>query len=131
MQMFEQALAQELETIPTLGGKVYPLNAPEKAYDKTKPYAIYVSSEGLRTKEIGAGYVAGKSVRAEVNVIAKRYEEVKPIAATVVDLLVSMERRQIGTDGPFIQEMTYRAPVEIYEPAPALYRSVIEFNVYF
>lgn len=128
---FEPALAQELKSIAALENRIYPLNAPETSFDLTKPYLIYGSSEGLRTKEIGRGYRTGKSIRGELNVIAPRYSDMKSITGQVIDLMVSMERRKIGTDGPFIQELTYGDPVELYENQPKLYRCVIDFEVYF
>jgi len=128
---FEPALAQELKSIMALDGRVYPLTAPETAFDLNKPYLIYGSSEGLRTKEISSGYQSGKMVSGELNVIAPRYADMKSITAEVIDLLVGMERRTIGSSGPFIQELTYEEPVELYEDQPKLYRCVIDFEVYF
>jgi hypothetical protein len=128
---FEPALAQELKTISALNGRVYPLTGPEQRFDLTQPYLIYGSSEGMRTKELGSGYQAGKAVPGEINVIAPRYADAKAIMKDVIALLVGMERRVIGTDGPFIQELTYEAPVELYEEAPKLYRCLLQFEVYF
>lgn len=127
---FEAALTVELETIAALENRIYPLTAPETSFDLTKPYLVYGSSEGLRTKTLG-GYHSGKSVEGEINVIAPRYADMKSITAAVVDVLVSMEQRVIGTGGPYIQELTYETPVELYEEAPKLYRCLIDFEVYF
>jgi hypothetical protein len=127
---FEPALAHELKTIPELQNRVYPLDAPEATKHNGVPYLIYASSEGLRDKTLG-GYLDSKEVRAELNVIAARYGDMKAIAKKVVALIVDMEGRQIGTDGPFIEEITYQMPVELYESQPDLYRCVIDFEVYF
>lgn len=131
MQSFEAALTQELKTIATLQNRVYPLTSPEANAGQGIPYLIYGSSEGLRDKTIGEGYLSSKEVQAEINVVASRYSDMKAITREVIALLVGMEGRQIGTDGPFIQELTYQAPVEIYESQPGLYRCVVEFSVYF
>ncbi|QMV44467.1 tail completion protein gp17 [Cohnella cholangitidis] len=128
---FESALTQELKTISTLGNRVYPLTAPEANAKGGVPYLIYVSSEGERLKSLGEGYLEGKEVRAEINVMADRYKDMKEITKQVVALLVGMEQRVIGTNGPFIQELTYNPPVELYEDKPQLYRCVIEFNTFF
>lgn len=127
---FEAALVQELGVIAALGGRIYPLDAPETPYDLTQPYLIYASSEGLRTKTLD-GYQIGRLVQGEINVIAPRYSDVKSITGAVLDVFVGMEQRVIGTGGPFIQEVIYRQPVELYEDAPKLYRCNIEFEVYF
>ena len=127
---FEPALVQELKTITALGGRIYPLFAPEATKHNGVPYLVYASSEGVRDKTLG-GYLKSKEVRGELNIVAARYGDMKAITKQVIDLLVSMEQRQIGTDGPFIQELIYQQPVEMYEPQPDLHRCVIEFSSYF
>lgn len=127
---FEPALAQELKTIPELQNRVYPLDAPEANAEQGVPYLIYASSEGLRDKTL-SGYLESKEVRGELNIIARRYGDMKAITKQVVAILMSFEGRQIGTNGPYISEITYQAPVELYEPQPDLYRCMIEFTVYF
>jgi len=127
---FEAALAQELKTIGVLGGRVYPLAAPEANRNKGTPYVIFVSSEGLRTKTLD-GYQSGKTVPGEINVISDDYNELRSVTAAIVELLVGMEQRTIGSGGPFIQEVVYQEPRELYEEAPKLYRCLIDFEVYF
>lgn len=127
---FEEALTQELNTITALQDRVYPLVALEATAGNGVPYLVYGSSEPLREKTIG-GYLESGEVRAELNIIAKRYADMKAITKQVVALLIGFEGRQIGTDGPFIEELTYQQPVEVYEDQPALYRCVVEFDVYF
>ena len=127
---FEAALTQELKTIVALQNRVYPLAAPEATAGNGVPYLIYGSSDGLRTKTLD-GYQSGRLVQGEINIIAARYGDMKSITTYVVELLIGMERRVIGTNGPFIQELTYRQPVELYEQAPNLYRCLIDFEVYF
>jgi len=126
---FEPALVQELKTIPELQNRVYPLFAPEATASSGVPYLIYASSEGLKDKTLG-GYLDSKEVRAELNIIAERYADMKVITKQVVALLIGFEGRQIGTGGPFIEELTYQMPVEMYESEPALYRCVVEFSAY-
>jgi len=131
MQDFEQALRAEIvAAIPALGGRVYPLFAPEATKHNGVPYLIYASSEGLRDKSLG-GYLKSKEVRAELNIIAERYSDMKAITKQVIALLIGFEGRQIGTDGPFIEEVTYQMPMEFYESQPDLRRCLVEFSVYF
>jgi len=128
---FEEALTAELKTIVALNGRVFPLEAPEEPFDLTSPYLIFGSSEGIRTKDLSTGYQAGKSVQGELNVMAPRYADMKSIMNSVIDKIISFQSREIGVDGPFVQEVTYREPVEMFEDKPKLYRSVVEFEVYF
>lgn len=123
---FEEALTKELESIPSLAGKVFPMSTP----GKSAPYAQYQSSFGQQDKALG-GYLDSKGVDAEVNLFAKSYREIKGLEEATVGLLVGFEERNIGVDGPFIAELTYDEPVEMYEEAPKLYRCVISFRVNF
>lgn len=123
---FEEALAFELETIPKLKGKVYPGFLP----GKTAPYLVYLSSPGLRTKELGFGYLTGREVSPTLNVITNKYSDLKPLSNQVIDILLSFQGRTIGVDGPFVQEVTYQEPTELYEAEPNLYRCVIDIQVY-
>jgi len=127
---FEPALVQELKTISALENRIYPLTAPEATASGGVPYLIYASSEGLRDKSLG-GYLKSKEVRAELNIIAKKYSDMKAITKQVIALLITFEGRQIGTDGPFIEELTYQMPVEMYESQPDLHRCIIELSVFF
>lgn len=129
--IFDKALVSELKGIASTQGCVYPLNAPEKVRKSGVPYIIYSSSAGVRTKSIGEGYSGGKQVSVEVNVVTGTYELMKAMTADVVTLLEDMECREIGTGGPYIQELTYFEPVEFYETEAQLYRCSIEFNVFF
>lgn len=131
MQDFESALRHEIvSAIPALGGRVYPLFAPEANKHNGIPYLIYASSEGLRDKSLN-GYMNSKEVRGELNIIAERYSEMKAITKEVIALLVSFEGRQIGVDGPYISEVSYQMPIEMYENQPDLYRSSIEFSIFY
>lgn len=127
---FESALVQELRSIERLEGRIYPLFAPEANKHNGIPYLIYGSSEGLRDKSLN-GYMNSKEVRGELNIIAERYSEMKAITKEVIALLVSFEGRQIGVDGPYISEVSYQMPVEMYENQPDLYRSSIEFSIFY
>lgn len=127
---FEQALVQELNSITALGGRIYPLFAPEATKHNGVPYLVYASSEGLRDKSLG-GYLKSKEVRAELNIIAERYNDMKAITKQVIALLIGFEGRQIGTDGPIIEEVDYQMPMEFYESQPDLRRCLVEFSVYF
>ncbi|MBO9598633.1 MAG: DUF3168 domain-containing protein [Cohnella sp.] len=128
--IFEEALVMELKSITALNDHVYPLNAPEKVRKTGAPYLIYISSQGVRTKTLG-GYRGGKRVSVELNVVASTYESMKEITASVIKLIEGMEQRTIGEDGPYLQEVTYEEPVELYESAPALFRCLIDFTTFF
>lgn len=122
---FEEALSLELESVKGFKEKVYPAFAPGTPV----PYVVYLSSEGVRVKTL-EGYTEQRRVEVELNIVTKRYREMKDFARMVLDMLISMERRVIGDDGPFIHELTYEKPVEIYEEGPKFYRCLIDIVVH-
>lgn len=124
---FEDALTMELKTISQVENRVYPLNAPEKT---TSPYIIYTASEGLRVNTL-TGYLHDKAVEGEINIIAPRYSILNKITSQVIDLLVGMNQREIGKDGPYIDEMIYEEPKDLYEAQVNLYRCLIDYKAHF
>lgn len=122
----EPALVQELSVISGLSAKIYPLNAPSKT---VAPYLIYTSSFGLQDKSLD-GYLRTKAVPMELNLIAPDYESMKQLQSAIITKLISFQSRVIGTDGPFIQEITYEEPDEIYEAAVKLHRSNIILKIH-
>ncbi|GJM84317.1 hypothetical protein HMSSN139_68130 [Paenibacillus sp. HMSSN-139] len=124
---FEEALSAEIESISGLRGKVFPVFIP----GKPAPYAVYLSSPGLRDKTLNNGYLHSKKVGVSLNIVASKYEQLKPLLNAALNKLISFEGRVIGTDGPYIDELTYEQPVELWEDEPKLYRGLIEFEVYY
>lgn len=125
---FEEALGKELEGIEGLSEKVFPLNAKEGT---KAPYLIYVSSEGLYNKDL-EGYQDTKEVSCEVNTLNTRYDNMKALGKAVFNKLKSFEGREIGIDGPYIQEVIFddNCP-EVYEEQVKLYRKIINVRFYY
>lgn len=123
---FEEALTHELNLIPALSGKVYPMSVP----GKSAPYAQYESSYGQQDKDL-QGYQESKAVGCEINLLAASYASLKSVMDDVMPVLCGFEQRVIGVGGPYIQELTYDEPVETYEPATKLNRCIISFKVHF
>ncbi len=130
MADFAAALVEEMKTIVAFGGRVYPVFSPEANAGQGVPYLIFVSSPGLRTKTQD-GHQSGRVVRGELNVVSARHLELESLAESVINKLVSFERRVIGTYGPFVQDVTYEQPVVLWEEKVQLYRCLIDFEVYY
>lgn len=132
MQDFEAALLSELAALPELAGRAYPLSAPElDAAGRQTPFAILVSSEGVRTRSF-SGREASRSARCEIHVVCHAdYAAFKQASRAVLAVLESLERRQIGVSGPFVQEVVFQQPIELYEADAGFFRSVFEFEVYY
>jgi hypothetical protein len=55
----------------------------------------------------------------------------KSLTKLVMAKILTFQSRVIGTGGPFIQNVTYQEPVELYDDEPKLYRCVIQYEFYF
>lgn len=122
---FEEALTEEVKTIIS---NVYPLSAPEGT---KAPYLIYTSSEGLKDKSLD-GFLSSKKVSCELDIIENSYESLKILAKQIMTKLESFECRVIGTNGPYIQELTFDDDCpELYETETKQVRKIISFKVNF
>ena len=125
---FEAALRTELITIEELNEKVFPLTAPEGT---EAPYLIYVSSRGRHDKSL-EGFQKSKSVSVEINVIHDRASKMRALARQVKALVMSMEKRRIADEGPYIEEIVFENEgTELYEHEVDLYRCVFDLTFYF
>jgi hypothetical protein len=121
---FEEALEEELQAIPELVGKVFPLDAT----GFKPPYVVYLSSEGLQDKTL-EGYLQSKGINGELNILTHTYKGLKPLTSAVISKLVSFERRVVGANGPYIKSINYEEPVELYEQEVGWYRCNISFTI--
>ena len=124
---YEPALRLELMAVTGLNNKVFPNVAPPNT---VTDYAVYKSSEGQQEKSLN-GYLQTKSVDTELNLITSTFANLKTLEKAVIAKLISFQSRAIGTGGPFIQNISYEKPIELYEPLPKLYRAIINIQVYF
>lgn len=127
---FEAALSAELESVSGLSRKVYGLTGIESATAPAAPYLIFVSSEGLQEKAF-EGYLALKEVDFELNILHSTYSNMKALTALVLAKVISFQSRAIGTNGPYIQNVTYEKPVELYESLVKMHRCNIIAKVTF
>lgn len=124
---FDEALRDELGSISELINRVFPLKAKE---GMKAPYIVYVSSEGIQDKSF-QGYLDSKTVDCEINILHDSYGNMKSLTKEVLAKIISFQDRSIGENGPFIQNVTYERPVELYEKEISLYRCVIDIKVRF
>ncbi len=124
---FEEALRAELSSVKGLKNKVFPLNSKEGT---KAPYIVYISSEGILDKTFN-GFLNTKEVDCEINIIHKSYGEMKDLSRIVLEKIITFPGRYIGGYGPYIQNLTYEKPIELYENEVSLYRCVIDLKVKF
>jgi len=123
---FEEALRNELSSISQLTNKIFPLAATEGV--KT-PYLVYVSSEGVQDKFLD-GYRGSKEVDCELHILSDSYSGLKDITKQVITQVISFQDRVIGgTDGVWIQDVTYERVTEQYIDQLFQYLSVINVKV--
>jgi hypothetical protein len=123
---FEVALAQEISGLAGMTYKVSPLTAPDK---RNPPYIAYMASAGLQDKDLN-GYQGTYTVSGELNIIHTRYLDMMSLTRAVIAKLVTFQGRVIGTGGPYIQNITYNDPIEMYEKEVSAYRCNISFTAH-
>jgi len=122
---FEEALRYELTQIAELQDKVFPANAPEGTLP---PYVIYLSQDGREIKCLD-GFTGAKELNYEINIIQKTYFGLKTLSSQVLAKLKSFALRNIGDNGPYIQDITITGPVEMYESEIEAYRAYYEIKI--
>lgn len=122
---FEEALVYELETIPGLNDKVFPLYASE---GEEPPFVIYISSEGEPAQTL-EGFSKSILIQCEIHIVGNSYSEMKSITRQIVAILQSFFGRTIGIDGAFIKSISYEQPEEVIEREVNLYRSSFDIKV--
>ena len=126
--MIEKALRYELiRAIPELSGEIYPTNAPKSA---TKPHLVYYRADTDRNKTLD-GYTDAKALRFYFSIMAVRYDDMKPIADKVENLLIKMAGLHIGKDmDTYVEDITIHNIEEGFENNLKINRGIIDFTIY-
>lgn len=124
---FEQALRAELITLTNLSGKLYPLFAPEGTIP---PFVVYqkIRTDYVKTLDGTQTYRDGWY---EFDLLATTYADLQLKYVALIDKLKTFVGRNIGTGGPFIQNVTVENVVELYENQVDWHRMNIEVKFYF
>ena len=122
---FEKALAYELQTIPSLQGKVF----PQIAEENTKPpFVVYVSSDGENIMTL-SGPTEMTELTCEIHVVAETYEQLKSLVPTIINRTKTFFQRTIGRNGPLIKSVSHVEPVEEIDNNANYYRSSFDIRV--
>lgn len=124
---FEQALRAELATLPNLVNKVFPQYAPEGT---KPPFIVY---QKYRTDFVKT--LDGTQLRRdgfyEFDILAPTYADLQQRYNSLIALLQSFVGRQIGNNGPFVQNMRIEDAVETYEQKLDWHHMSVEVKFYF
>lgn len=124
---FEQALRAELVTLTNLSNKVFPLFAPEGTLP---PFVVYqkIRTDYVKTMD---GTSANRDGFYEFDLLATTYSDLQSKYVALVEKLKTFVGRNIGTNGPFIQNVTIENAVELYENQADWHRMNLEVKFYF
>lgn len=128
----EEAMIVELDAISRISGKVFPLAAPRTDINNnpiTAPYVTYKATYGMRVNSLD-GYLNSRSVEVELNLVAPSYQTMKSITRSIMDIIIGFQSRIIGGNGPFVQEVIYEEPEELFEALPKLHRCEMRFTIH-
>ena len=115
-RMIESTVADAIEAVNELDGKVYPLNAPENG---ELPYVVYVSSGSTEDDKLN-GWIGSYDTDMEINVLHRSYKALKLLSKAVVQSL-----KRISAGAVYIEE---NQP-ELYEPEIEAYRKIINIKI--
>ena len=124
----ETALRSELmRVIPELNNAIYPTNAPEGAL---KPYLVYarISTKKIKTLE---GYTNKQALSYMFSVMAIKYSDMKSLTKKVEDLLISLPKKNIGTQLIYIEDIDINNISETWENELVVNRGIIDFTIYY
>jgi hypothetical protein len=124
----ETALRYELiQAIPELTNQVYPTNAPEGSQG---PYLVYarINTNKVKTLE---GYTNKQALSYMFSIMATKYGDMKFLTKKVEDLLISLPKTSIGTQGIYIEDIDINNVTEQYEHELKVNRGIIDFTIYF
>lgn len=124
---FEQALRAELVPLSNLANKVFPLFAPEGT---TPPFIVYqkIRTDYVKTLD---GTQTKRDGWYEFDILAPTYSELQTQYTQLVTKLKTFTGRTIGTNGPFIENVTIENAVELYENQVDWHRMNMEVKFYF
>jgi len=124
----ETALRSELmRVIPELLNKIYPTNAPEGVLS---PYLVYarISTKKIKTLE---GYTNKQALSFMFSVMAVKYSDMKSLTKKVEDLLISLPKKNIGTQLIYIEDIDINNISETWENELVVNRGIIDFTIYY
>jgi hypothetical protein len=121
MANFEQALVEELRLRLV---NIFPLVAPEGVL---APYVVYKSSYGERDRSF-EGYTASREIDVALHIVAGNYSDLKINENTILDALLLLEGRKMGTALIPVQSVTYDQPDEMVDPVTKENHCIIEMK---
>jgi hypothetical protein len=124
----ETALRSKLaQEIPELENQIYPTNAPEGSQG---PYLVYarINTNKVKTLE---GYTNKQALSYMFSIMATKYGDMKFLTKKVEDLLISLPKTSIGTQGIYIEDIDINNVTEQYEHELKVNRGIIDFTIYF
>lgn len=120
----EKALKNELNKIPEIANKIFPTNAPE---GQKPPYVVYQTRKNyLKTFE---GITNDKEGNVLLNILCNSYSEMKDLTKKIEDIIKTFPLRSIGTEGLYVQDLTFEDITETYENELKLQRGIIPFKI--
>lgn len=122
---FGEALRFELIQIPQLNNKVFPVIAPAS----TESAFLVYKRKNVDYKKTLSGRTNLANAIYELSIVTNSYAEKEEIESLITVIIMSFLNRNIGDNGPYIQDVTFRLQEEIYAFEPDLISSTIQLEV--
>jgi hypothetical protein len=123
----EQGLTVELSAVLGLANKVFPLTAMQGTQ---VPDLVYTLGHNERTQSL-TGHDGLVQAQYQLDLYHSTYANLKALKKLLIQNLKTYNLRNIGSNGPFIQQVEIITDFEAYESEVKLYKGIIEFEVHF
>ncbi|UWG96783.1 hypothetical protein LPY66_18180 [Dehalobacter sp. DCM] len=121
---FEQGLKTELSSITGLDNKVFEIAAPKGT---SVPYLIYTLGAIERVKTLD-GYAGLVHAQYQVDVFHTEVSSLRTLKKAVTDKLETLDFRQIGGSGPYIQQSEITDDGKVFEDQVNFYKGTISLS---
>lgn len=108
---FEQAMKSEVESIPGLENKVFPMVAPESV---NTPFLIYRKKRIEYTKTLD-GFTGNADVDYDIFLASDDYATLQSLNTLLTNKLQGFLSRQIGSGGPTIMDLVITQLEDVYD----------------
>jgi hypothetical protein len=125
--VIEEGFIQEMNSIPDLADRVFPL---ANVGQPMTPYGIYISGVGESEKTLN-GYLTKQETELDFFVFHSSYGDLKRVMELVVNKIKSFIGRELGTSGILVQDVSYQSEPEHYEEQAQNYLGRIKIRLSF
>lgn len=126
MADIEEAFYTELNSIAALGSKIYPARAPQ---DTQTPYLVYELTSSERGQELESGHNGMVQSFYQFDFYHTSFNSLNSLKNSIINKVKSWNFKNIGTNGPYIQQCEIIDYMFEYDKKTELYVGSIDLQI--